>query len=80
MSFTFIAFGVAAVLALLWRLGPMPRLLPAVVLWCLYGGYEHLMDRRILCTGECNIRVDLLLLLPLLLWVTARRLRGGPAP
>lgn len=37
------------------------------ILWLLYAVYEMAMKRRILCTGECNIRVDLLLLYPLLL-------------
>jgi hypothetical protein len=35
--------------------------------WALYGVYEMLMERRVLCSGECNIRVDLLLLYPALL-------------
>ena len=36
------------------------------IAWGLYGIYEALMKARILCTGECNIRVDLLLIIPLL--------------
>ena len=36
------------------------------VLWLLYGFYELAMKRRWLCTGECNIRVDLLLIYPTL--------------
>jgi hypothetical protein len=39
----------------------------AAVVWLLYAGYEAAMARRILCSGECNIRVDLLLLYPILL-------------
>ena len=39
----------------------------AGVLWSLYSLYEALMYLRILCTGECNIRIDLLLIYPLLL-------------
>jgi fructose-specific phosphotransferase system IIC component len=39
----------------------------AAVVWLLYAGYETAMARRILCSGECNIRVDLLLLYPILL-------------
>jgi hypothetical protein len=35
--------------------------------WILYGVYEYLMRFRVLCSGECNIRVDLLLIYPLLL-------------
>jgi hypothetical protein len=37
------------------------------VLWILYAFYELGMKRRWLCSGECNIRVDLLLIYPLLL-------------
>ena len=40
------------------------------VLWLLYSVYEFLMYKRILCTGECNIRIDLLLIYPLILGST----------
>ncbi len=39
----------------------------AAIAWAAYGGYEYLMLTRVLCTGECNIRVDLLRIYPLLL-------------
>ena len=39
----------------------------AGILWLLYAGYEFGMKQRWLCSGECNIRVDLLLIYPLLL-------------
>ena len=39
-------------------------------LWILYGIYEYLMQIRVLCSGECNIRVDLLLIYPILLVYT----------
>ena len=42
----------------------------AAVSWLLYIPYEYAMKFRILCTGECNIRVDLLLIYPVLLFVT----------
>jgi hypothetical protein len=45
-------------------------LLVAGVAWLLYGGYEYAMKRRLLCSGECNIRVDLLLIYSILLVVT----------
>jgi hypothetical protein len=35
--------------------------------WLLYGLYEFGMRQRWLCTGECNIRIDLLVIYPLLL-------------
>ena len=36
-------------------------------LWILYSIYEYLIYARILCSGECNIRIDLLLIYPLLI-------------
>ena len=41
------------------------------VLWVLYSVYETGMQQRWLCTGECNIRVDLLLIYPILLLASA---------
>jgi hypothetical protein len=38
----------------------------AGVSWLLYALYELGMQRRWLCSGECNIRVDLLLIYPAL--------------
>jgi hypothetical protein len=37
------------------------------VLWLLYAAYETGMQRRWLCSGECNIRIDLLAIYPALL-------------
>lgn len=42
--------------------------------WLLYSVYEFLMYKRVLCTGECNIRVDLLLIYPVILGATIRLL------
>ncbi|HEU5185680.1 MAG TPA: hypothetical protein VFU01_13995 [Gemmatimonadaceae bacterium] len=61
----------------------------AGALWLLYFLYEEGMRRRILCSGECNIRVDLLLIYPVLLGISIaaiivarRRSRshGAPSP
>jgi hypothetical protein len=41
------------------------------VMWVLYSAYETGMQQRWLCTGECNIRVDLLLIYPVLLLASA---------
>ena len=46
-------------------------ILVAAVLWAVYTLYEHLMKFRVLCSGECNIRVDLLVIYPLLLLISA---------
>jgi hypothetical protein len=40
------------------------------MVWVLYAAYETGMQQRWLCTGECNIRVDLLLIYPMLLLVS----------
>lgn len=37
------------------------------LIWLLYAFYEFGMEQRWLCTGECNIRIDLLLIYPVLL-------------
>jgi Na+/proline symporter len=37
------------------------------VIWLLYSLYEFGMKQRWLCSGECNIRVDLLVIYPILL-------------
>ncbi len=56
----------ALFLVLYLKLKRWPILVPAV-LWVVYTIYEHLMKFRVLCSGECNIRVDLLVIYPLLL-------------
>lgn len=57
----------AAVFLVLYRLSA--RKLPAVAasVWLLYAIYEYAMQQRWLCTGECDIRIDLPLLYPVLL-------------
>jgi len=42
----------------------------AAAAWLLYAAYETAMARRILCSGDCNIRVDLLLVYPILLMLS----------
>lgn len=41
------------------------------VIWICYAAYETAMQQRWLCTGECNIRVDLILIYPFLLVASA---------
>ena len=42
----------------------------AGLLWLVYLPYEYSMKLRILCSGECNIRVDLLLIYPILIVIS----------
>jgi hypothetical protein len=46
----------------------------AAVTWLCYALYEYGMHRRWLCSGECNIRIDLLLIYPSLLAISAAAL------
>ena len=41
--------------------------LTVAFLWLAYLAYEYGMKLRILCSGECNIRIDLLLIHPALI-------------
>lgn len=45
-----------------------PRLAVIVsgLLWALYAHYEYLIATGVLCDANCNIRVDLLLFIPIL--------------
>ena len=65
-----LAFAVGAIfLAFSWPSRSTLAIAIAIA-WFLYGVYEYLMHFRVLCTGECNIRVDLLLIYPILLILT----------
>jgi len=57
-------FGYAA-----WRRRRSVVLLAALC-WLAYAPYEMGMKLRLLCSGECNIRVDLLLFYPALLAIS----------
>jgi len=59
-----------AILLMFYAKSKRISVLAAGMLWLLYAGYEYLMKLRILCSGECNIRIDLLLIYPLLLLVS----------
>jgi hypothetical protein len=37
------------------------------IVWLIYGMYEWMMHARILCSGDCDIRMDLLVIYPVLL-------------
>jgi hypothetical protein len=56
-----------------WLFIAMRRLgvLVASVAWLAYFAYEEAVKLRILCSGECNIRVDLLLFYPILAFISA---------
>lgn len=67
IRFAISALVIAAVLAALWSWQRRRSAAIAAALWLLYAIYEGLMYARVLCSGECDIRVDLLLIGPVLL-------------
>lgn len=54
-------------MGLLWLKGKRLLTLIGAIAWVGYAGYEYLMYTRVLCSGECNIRVDLLVIWPALI-------------
>ena len=56
----------AALFGTLYHLTGRKRVGLAALAWALYAVYEYAMSRRWLCSGECNIRIDLLLIYPTL--------------
>lgn len=56
----------AAALAFMFARCGRRIVLVAAIAWLAYVPYELAMKLRVLCSGECNIRVDLLLLYPTL--------------
>jgi len=66
MEHPWIAAVIASLLGLLWRWRSRRIAGIAATAWAAYLVYEYLMYARVLCSGECNIRVDLLLIHPLL--------------
>lgn len=70
-------FGVVCSLAMggIWLWRGMPSAAAAAVLWLAYALYELLVYVRLLCSGDCNIRVDLLLVWPLLVVVNGVALK-----
>ena len=70
IAFPFLALVPVAVFAVLFALSKSRIVLSAAILWLLYMVYEYGMNLRILCSGECNIRIDLLVLYPVLVLVS----------
>jgi hypothetical protein len=67
IAWPWLAFAVAGAFGALWLWRRARSAAIAAALWIAYGAWETLMHLRVLCSGECNIRVDLLLAYPVLL-------------
>ena len=69
----------AIVFALLYYKQRITLALITAIAWALYAVYEELNLLRITCSGECNIRVDLLLFYPVLIILTVVGVMYGVA-
>jgi hypothetical protein len=67
IEYPLLAAGVGILLLWLGRATRRRTPLAIGVLWLLYAAYETGMHERWLCSGECNIRIDLLAIYPGLL-------------
>lgn len=68
--FVFIAAAAACYFAVAaWR-QPRPGAIIAAIAWLLYAAYEFLIGYGVLCDANCNIRVDLILIWPVV-WIAS---------
>ena len=67
IEYPVLAAAIGGVLLALGRRSHRRGAVGAGIAWLLYGLYEFGMKQRWLCSGECNIRIDLLVIYPLLL-------------
>ena len=69
IKYPLLAAVVGAALLALGRRSGRRVAVAAGATWLLYALYEFGMKQRWLCSGECNIRIDLLAIYPVLLIV-----------
>jgi len=63
--FVFIAAAAALYFTVAALQRPRPAVIVAAIAWLLYAVYEYFVASGVLCDANCNIRVDLLLIWPL---------------
>ena len=66
IQYPILAAAIGAVLLWLRRRTGRHVAVGAGFAWLLYGLYEFGMKQRWLCSGECNIRIDLVVVYPVL--------------
>ena len=65
-AFAFAAAMMAVILLVAGAQRPRLAVIVAAILWLLYAVYERLVATGVLCDADCNIRVDLVFLFPIL--------------
>ena len=66
IEYPWLALIPGVLLLALYRRGHRSSAVWVGLLWLLYCLYEYGMKERVLCSGECDIRIDLLAIYPLL--------------
>lgn len=66
ISYPYYGLVPVAILLILARMIHKKSVFLIGMIWLLYVLYEYGMKLRILCSGECNIRIDLLIIYPIL--------------
>src|SRR5262245_6217661 len=66
IEYPWLALAPAALFFYLHAVRKARVVLVTAIAWLTYVPYEYAMKLRLLCSGECNIRVDLLLIYALL--------------
>jgi hypothetical protein len=67
IEYPILAAAIGAVLLAVGRRARRGVVVSVGVVWLLYAGYELGNQQRWWCSGECNIRIDLLVIYPVLL-------------
>lgn len=81
MTLFWIAAGAMAVILLFAASQrPRPSLFVAATLWSLYAVYEYQVATGVLCDPYCNIRVDLVFFIPILVIATLHARRSYLRP
>ena len=70
IGYPWIAGVVAVALGVLYAQKRNRAAQKAAIAWGVYCVYEYLMKARLLCSGDCNIHIDMLLIWPVLLLAT----------
>jgi hypothetical protein len=83
---TLFAFAAAMMVVIhlvaIWQ-RPHPGVIVSAILWLLYAVYEYQVATGVLCSSDCNIRVDLVFFIPVLGLVTFcayQSYMGRPSP
>jgi len=67
IEYPFLALAPAVLFFALFLISRVRLISVTAILWLAYLVYEYAIRFRLLCSGDCNIRVDLLLMYPVLI-------------